>query len=77
MNLQSAFMWDMRIGLEREVWKGSALFVNIDIYNVLNSKNLTTLGVQDGVLLFGIPTGTSVLMYEMGRSFWAQVGFKF
>lgn len=77
MNLQSAFMWDMRIGLEREVWKGSALFLNIDIYNVLNSKNLTTLGVQDGVLLFGIPTGTSVLMYEMGRSFWAQVGFKF
>lgn len=77
MNLRSAFMWDMRIGLEREVWKGSALFLNIDIYNVLNSKNLTTLGVQDGVLLFGIPTGTSVLVYEMGRSFWAQVGFKF
>lgn len=77
MNIKSAFSWDMRIGLEREVWKGSIAFVNIDIYNVLNSKNLTTLGVQDGVLLFGIPTGTSVLAYEMGRSFWAQVGFKF
>ena len=77
MDIKSAFMWDMRIGLEREVWRGSALFVNIDIYNVLNSKNLTTLGVQDGVLLFGIPTGTNILAYEMGRSFWAQVGFKF
>ena len=39
-NVKGAFTWDMRVGFEMNVWRGNTLYVNIDIYNVLDSKNL-------------------------------------
>ena len=76
MSFKSAFNWDMRLGFEVDIYKGNALYVNFDIYNVLNSKNLTTIGLEDGVLLNSGAGSASVLTYELGRQFWTQIGYK-
>lgn len=75
--LGNIFNWDMRLGFEVDIYKGQTLYVNFDIYNVLNSKNLVTLSGEDGVLLYGVPSNAAVLGYGLGRQFWAQVGYKF
>ena len=76
MSFKSAFNWDMRLGFEVDIYKGNALYVNFDIYNVLNSKNLTTIGLEDGALLNDGRTSAGVLTYELGRQFWTQIGYK-
>lgn len=75
--LGNIFNWDMRLGLEVDLYKGQTLYVNFDIYNVLDSKNLVTLSGEDGVLLYGVPSNAAVLVYSLGRQFWTQVGYKF
>lgn len=75
--LGNIFNWDMRLGLEVDLYKGQTLYVNFDIYNVLDSKNLVTLSGEDGVLLYGVPSNAAVLGYSLGRQFWTQVGYKF
>ncbi len=87
MSFKNSFNWDMRLGFELAMPKSNVLYVNFDIYNVLNSKNLTTIGLEDGALLSagavpmvsgtGIPSSASVLTYELGRQFWVQIGYKF
>ena len=76
-SFSNAFMWDMRLGFDVDVYRGNTLFVNVDVYNVLNSKNLTTIGLENGVLLTGVPSSAGILTYELGRQFWVQVGYKF
>lgn len=70
--LKGAFTWDMRLGFEVNVWNQNTLFVNVDIYNVLNAKNPTIATTNY--------TGTNsspTIVYEVGRQFWVQVGYKF
>ena len=73
-----AFNWDMRVGFEVDIWRGQTLYFNADIYNVLNSQNMTTLGTSDGSIASGIAlASTAIPVYELGRQFWLQVGYKF
>ena len=77
------FGWDMRMGFEVDFYKSQAwkhtLYVNVDIYNVLNSKNMTTLSSSSsGSVTTGIATSsTAIPVYEVGRQFWFQMGYKF
>lgn len=48
MSFGAAFNWDMRIGFEMNVYKSNALYTYIDILNVLNIKNITTLSLTNG-----------------------------
>ncbi|WP_237416292.1 TonB-dependent receptor plug domain-containing protein [Helicobacter saguini] len=78
-HFKEAFTWDMRIGFEIDVWNKNTLYVNLDIYNVLDSKNMTALSsANSGAITQGIATAaTAVAVYEIGRQFWLQVGYKF
>ena len=77
MHFSGAFTWDIRIGLEVPVWRDIETFINVDIYNVLNSKNMAALGGVNGASIPGIPTSASVAVYEIGRQFWIQGGVRF
>ncbi len=77
MHFDGAFTWDIRIGFEIDVYKGHTLYCNLDIYNVLDTKNMTALSVAStGAISPGIPSSSSVAVYEIGRQFWLQVGYK-
>ena len=80
MHFKGTFGWDMRVGFEVDFYKSQAwkhtLYVNVDIYNVLNLKNMTTLsGVSGAISSFA--STSSIPVYEVGRQFWCQVGYKF
>ena len=77
MYFDETFTWDMRLGFEMNVWKGNIVFVNFDIYNVLNTRNKAALSGTNGAVIPGIPSSTSVAVYEIGRQFWIQGGYKF
>ena len=83
MHFKGTFGWDMRVGFEVDFYKSQAwkhtLYVNVDIYNMLNSKNMTTLSSSsNGSVTTGIATSSSAIpVYEVGRQFWCQVGYKF
>ncbi len=77
MHFDGAFTWDMRLGFEVNVWKGNIAFVNLDIYNVFNTRNKAALSGTNGAVIPGIPSSTSVAVYEIGRQFWIQGGYKF
>ncbi len=70
--LSGAFTWDLRLGFEVRAYKANTLYMNVDIYNVLDSKNPTIATANY--------TGGSyrpTIAYEVGRQFWVQVGYKF
>ncbi|TLD80993.1 TonB-dependent receptor [Helicobacter sp. MIT 05-5293] len=72
-DIRGAFTWDMRIGFEVDVWKGNTLYMNLDIYNVLDSKNIAIASAS-----YSATAGTTAIpVYEVGRQFWLQVGYKF
>lgn len=77
LHFDGAFTWDMRIGFEVNVHKGNILFMNLDIYNVLDAQNKIALGGLNGAVSPGIPSDTQVAAYEIGRQFWIQGGYKF
>ncbi|MWV62784.1 hypothetical protein DCO58_02340 [Helicobacter saguini] len=72
--IQNAFNWDMRIGFEIDVWNKNTLYVNLDIYNVLNNQNMAVYNFSGSV---GTTTFAAVPIYEIGWQFWLQVGYKF
>ncbi|WP_158655436.1 TonB-dependent receptor plug domain-containing protein [Helicobacter marmotae] len=74
MQFSGAFNWDMRVGFEVDVFKGNTLFVNLDVYNVLNKQNLTTTSGSSSLIYV---SSTAIPVYEVGRQFWLQVGYKF
>lgn len=77
MNFKGTFSWDMRLGFEVNILK-QTLYANIDIFNVLNTRNMTTISNSDGVTTNTIATSSSTIpVYELGRQFWFQVGYKF
>lgn len=43
MHFQVVFTWDICIGFEINICKNAVLFMNFDIYNVLNIKNKIVL----------------------------------
>lgn len=62
---KSAINWDMRLGWEKALRGNSAVFANLDIYNVLDKVNLVDIATGD------IP------VYETGREFWLELGYRF
>ncbi len=76
IHFDGAFTWDIRIGFEIDIYKGHTLYCNLDIYNVLDTKNMTALSSADGAVPPGIASSSSVAVYEIGRQFWLQVGYK-
>ncbi|MGX2984905.1 TonB-dependent receptor plug domain-containing protein [Helicobacter sp. 23-1048] len=82
MHFPAAFTWDMRVGTELNVRGSHTLYVNVDIYNVLNARNMTTLqatgaATTNGSIIPGIASAGAYAVYELGRQFWVQVGYKF
>lgn len=70
--IPASFSWDMRVGFERKVFAKHSLYMNVDIYNVLDSKN-TIINTADYTGNSYSPT----LGYEVGRQFWIQVGYRY
>lgn len=68
-----SFSWDMRVGFEVDIYKGNTLYFNLDIINVLNNKNL----IIDSATYADNAGLTAIPVYEVGRQFWLQVGYKF
>ena len=73
LRIKGAFTWDIRLGFEVNVWKDNTLYANVDIYNVLDAKNLAIASAS-----YSASAGTTAVpVYEVGRQFWLQVGYKF
>ncbi|MCY1276099.1 TonB-dependent Receptor Plug Domain protein [compost metagenome] len=64
----AALTWDTRLGWELPTFEEQALFVNVDVFNVLDKKSVN---FSNSVNSTGIPT------YEVGRQFWLEVGYRF
>ncbi|WP_288545553.1 TonB-dependent receptor plug domain-containing protein [uncultured Helicobacter sp.] len=73
ITITDAFSWDMRVGFEVDVFRGNTLFVNFDIYNVLDNQNMALLTLSGK---FGTTNFSAVPTYEVGRQFWLEVGYK-
>ncbi len=80
-HFKGVFNWDMRVGLEFKLHKFGTLYTNLDIINVLNSKNMTTISNASGNTLPGngfiIGENEATPVYDVGRQFWLQVGYKY
>ncbi|PAF42509.1 TonB-dependent receptor plug domain-containing protein [Helicobacter sp. 11S02596-1] len=67
-----AFSWDTKIGVSGKFWGKNTLFVNLDIYNLLDNLNITTATIATS------KGGTKTTpTYEAGRSYWIQAGYEF
>ena len=78
-HFKGAFTWDMRLGLEFMLGKAGTFYTNVDIINVLNLKNETTISNAYGNMLTGTILGASAAspVYDVGRQFWLQFGYKY
>ena len=77
-NFRGAFSWDMRAGFEVDMWHKNIFYVNVDIYNVLNARNETTISQSNGNTGYDIAGSSyTYAVYEVGGQFWLQVGYKF
>ncbi|MGX2985449.1 TonB-dependent receptor plug domain-containing protein [Helicobacter sp. 23-1048] len=70
--LRNAFTWDFRTGFEVDVRNGHTVYVNMDIFNLLDAKNPTILSAN-----YAGTSSAPTIGYEVGRQFWLQVGYKF
>lgn len=81
MRFKGAFNWDMRVGFEVDFYRGEkmrhTLYFNVDMFNVLNLRNLTALSGTNGAITETAYAGSAIPVYEVGRQFWLQVGYKF
>lgn len=82
MRFKGAFNWDMRVGFEVDFYRGEQMrhtaYIIVDIVNVLNNQNMTTLSGVNGAISSGFVAASSAIpIYEVGRQFWLQVGYKF
>ena len=69
-----SFTWDIRVSFDVPVYKAHNVFVNMDINNVLDRRNIA---VVDYSRFRSNPSASAVPTYEVGRQFWVQVGYKF
>ena len=68
----------MRVGFEMNVHKIHTMYINMDIYNVLNARNETTISNSSGNTGYGIASSSyTYAVYEVGRQFWFEIGYKF
>lgn len=70
MKLPASFTWDMRIGGEIAIRGRNILFVNIDIFNILDTENIALASGN-------YTTGALSPTFEVGRQFWFELGYKF
>ena len=80
MRFPNAVSWDLRAGFEVDMWRGQTLYFNVDIYNVLDSKIKSTFGnsaYAGSTAGSAFMSSAAVVVYEVGRQFWLQVGYKF
>ncbi|MDO5687611.1 MAG: TonB-dependent receptor plug domain-containing protein [Neisseria sp.] len=68
--LPSSFTWDVRLGAEYTVHQNNKLFFNIDVFNVLNKSNV-------GSAVLSATDGSTTPTYEIGRSVWLELGYRF
>ena len=68
--IPSSFTWDMKLGAEYDIYKKNKLFFNVDISNVTNKRNITTVKVNSN-------TNTVTENYATGRAFWFELGYKY
>lgn len=66
VNLGKSFSWDMRVGYVHKLPKAMDVFVNLDIYNILNKSNKSST----------VSSSQTTLLYEAGRQFWLEVGLR-
>lgn len=69
--IREAFTWDIRVGVEFNVYSKNVIFVNLDIFNILDSKNPTILETN-----YAGTSSTPTLAYEVGRQFYLELGYK-
>ncbi|WP_329810989.1 secretin and TonB N-terminal domain-containing protein [Stenotrophomonas sp. SMYL8] len=62
-----SLIWDMRIGWEQPLSTMGTVFANVDVFNVLDRRAVND--VSSSV--------SRAPYYEMGRSFWLEVGYRF
>lgn len=72
--VKEAFTWDMRFSIETYFYKTNAIFLNFDIYNILDAKNIAIVNLS---YLGSSASLSAVPVYELGRSFWIEIGYKF
>lgn len=70
LNLPGKFTWDMKIGAKYDVYNGNKFFVNLDIYNVTNKRNI-------GLASYSNKTGDYKPTYDTGRQVWIEFGYEF
>lgn len=84
-HFKGVFNWDMRLGFEfrvdsllkKEVNAGM-FYVNVDIINVLDLKNMTSISGAGGNMPTGFVSATAAYpVYDIGRQFWLQFGYKY
>ena len=68
MKIDGSYNWDMNLGAEYKVQGNNKLFFNVDVFNLTNRKNVAILNYSKTKQ---IPT------YEMGRSVWLELGYKY
>lgn len=78
-HFKGAFTWDMRVGLEFAMGKAGMFYTNVDIINVLNLKNETTISGANGNMATGsiLSASAAYPVYDVGRQFWLQFGYKY
>ncbi|PAF42991.1 TonB-dependent receptor plug domain-containing protein [Helicobacter sp. 11S03491-1] len=72
-DFHNAFNWDTRMGVKAKLGSKNTLFLNLDVFNLLDNINIAQASVvraKDG-------TTTSIPTYETGRSFWIEMGYEF
>ena len=69
--IPTRFTWDLRLGIEKEVYKKNTLYANIDVFNVLDKVNLNVKQNTKNL------SRSSSLSYETGRQFWLEVGYRY
>lgn len=72
------FNWDVRVNYTQPISKNKTFFVNLDILNVTNEKNI--VGFNDGShdnINKPVSYDFSENLYEPGRQFWLEVGLDF
>ncbi len=69
----TTFTWDTKFSLAWDMPLHSQIFVNIDILNILDRKNITGVASKYVMALGGF---TDVMTYETGRQFWLETGYR-
>ncbi|MBR7117813.1 MAG: Plug domain-containing protein [Helicobacteraceae bacterium] len=72
--VKAAFTWDIRFGIELDIYSGNKMFIHLDITNVLNAKNIAIMNLSNYTPTAG---ATATPVYEIGRQIYLEFGYKF